>query len=49
MAALPRGLVMQACQTALRAEELATVRPFIWTLQRLTQAPESADICPLTP
>ena len=25
--ALPRGLVMQACQTALRAEELATVRP----------------------
>jgi len=47
--ALPRGLVMQACQTALRAEELATVRPFIWTLQRLTQAPESADVCPLTP
>jgi phospholipid/cholesterol/gamma-HCH transport system substrate-binding protein len=47
--ALPRGLVMQTCVTAQRAEELATVRPFIWTLQRLTQAPEAADICPLTP
>jgi phospholipid/cholesterol/gamma-HCH transport system substrate-binding protein len=46
---LPRGLVMQSCITALRAEELATVRPFIWTLQRLTNAPESAEICPLTP
>ena len=47
--ALPRGIVLQSCQTATRAEELATVRPFIWTLQRLTSAPESADICPLTP
>jgi phospholipid/cholesterol/gamma-HCH transport system substrate-binding protein len=46
---LPRGLVMQSCLTALRAEELALARPFIWTLQRLTQAPESAEICPLTP
>ena len=47
--ALPRGLVMQTCLTATRAEELALVRPFIWTLQRLTQAPESTDICPLDP
>jgi phospholipid/cholesterol/gamma-HCH transport system substrate-binding protein len=46
---LPRGLVMQSCLTALRAEELATVRPFIWTLQRLTNAPESSEICPLDP
>jgi phospholipid/cholesterol/gamma-HCH transport system substrate-binding protein len=44
---LPRGLILQSCLTALRAEELATVRPFIWTLQRLTNAPESAEICPL--
>jgi len=46
---LPRGLVMQSCLTALRAEELAVARPFIWTLQRLTNVPESGDICPLTP
>lgn len=44
-----RGLVMQSCNTAARAEELAIVRPFIWTLQRLTNVPESTDICPLTP
>jgi len=47
--ALPRGLVMQSCATAGQAETLALVRPFIWTLQRLTQAPESTDICPLNP
>ncbi len=47
--ALPRGLVMQSCLTALRAEELAIARPFIWTLQRLTNVPESSEICPLTP
>jgi phospholipid/cholesterol/gamma-HCH transport system substrate-binding protein len=46
---LPRGLVLQSCLTATRAEELAIARPFIWTLQRLTNAPESQDICPLTP
>mgnify|MGYP000209192834 CR=1 FL=1 len=44
-----RGLVMQSCLTAKRAEELAIVRPAIWTLQRLTNVPESTDICPLTP
>ena len=41
---LPRGLVMQSCLTALRAEELAVDRPFIWTLQRLTNVPESEQI-----
>jgi phospholipid/cholesterol/gamma-HCH transport system substrate-binding protein len=46
---LPRGLVLQSCVTALRAEELAVARPFIWTLQRLTNVPESSEICPLTP
>ena len=46
---LVRGLVMQSCITATRAEELAIVRPAIWTLQRLTNVPESTEICPLTP
>lgn len=47
--ALIRGLVLQSCITARRAEELAVARPFIWTLQRLTNVPESTEICPLTP
>ena len=47
--ALPRALVLQSCQTAREAERLASVRPFIWTLQRLTNAPESGEICPITP
>jgi phospholipid/cholesterol/gamma-HCH transport system substrate-binding protein len=46
---LPRGIVLQSCLTARRAEELAIGRPFIWTLQRLTNVPRVADICPLTP
>jgi phospholipid/cholesterol/gamma-HCH transport system substrate-binding protein len=46
---LIRGLVLQSCITARRAEELAVARPFIWTLQRLSNVPESAEICPLTP
>jgi phospholipid/cholesterol/gamma-HCH transport system substrate-binding protein len=46
---LPRGIVLLSCQTARRAEELALARPVIWTLQRLTNAPTSAEICPLTP
>lgn len=46
---LVRGVVMQSCITATRAEELAIARPFIWTLQRLTNVPESTEICPLTP
>ncbi len=46
---LVRGIVMQSCVTAQRAEELALARPFILTLQQLTNAPKSKDICPLTP
>jgi len=46
---LPRGTVLLSCLTARRAEELATSRPFIWTLQRLTNVPQSTEICPLTP
>jgi phospholipid/cholesterol/gamma-HCH transport system substrate-binding protein len=46
---LLRGIVLQSCVTARRAEELAIARPFIWTLQRLTNAPRSEVICPLTP
>lgn len=46
---LTRGLVLQSCITATRAEELAIARPFIWTLLRLTNVPEAAEICPLTP
>ena len=46
---IARGIVLQACVTAQRAEELALARPFILTLQQLTNAPKSKDICPLTP
>ncbi len=46
---LARGIVLQSCVTAQRAEELAVARPFILTLQQLTNAPKSKDICPLTP
>ena len=46
---LARGIVLQSCVTAQRAEELALARPFILTLQQLTNAPKSKDICPLTP
>ena len=44
---LPRGIVLQSCATAILAEALAIDRPFIWTLQRLTNVPESTVICPL--
>jgi phospholipid/cholesterol/gamma-HCH transport system substrate-binding protein len=46
---LPRGVVLQSCATADLAEILATDRPFIWTLQRLTNVPRSDVICPLDP
>ncbi len=46
---LPRAVVMQSCATAVRAEEQATVRPVIWTLQRYTNAPRSDVVCPLSP
>jgi phospholipid/cholesterol/gamma-HCH transport system substrate-binding protein len=46
---LPRGVVLQSCATARRAEELAIARPFIKTLQEYTNAPKSTVICPLDP
>ena len=46
---LARGIVMQSCATARQAETLAIARPFIWTLQRYTNAPKSEVICPLDP
>jgi phospholipid/cholesterol/gamma-HCH transport system substrate-binding protein len=46
---LRRGIVIQSCQTAQLAEGFAETRPFIRTLQQLTNVPESTVICPLTP
>jgi phospholipid/cholesterol/gamma-HCH transport system substrate-binding protein len=46
---LPRGLIMQSCATAKLAEGLASTRPFIWTLQRVTNVPESTEMCPFEP
>jgi phospholipid/cholesterol/gamma-HCH transport system substrate-binding protein len=46
---LPRGIVLQSCSTANIAEILATDRPFIRTLQQLTNVPQSTVICPLDP
>jgi phospholipid/cholesterol/gamma-HCH transport system substrate-binding protein len=44
---LRRGTVMMSCQTARLAETFASVRPFIRTLQQVTNVPESTTICPL--
>ena len=44
---LRRGIVLQSCQTATLAEGLAASRPFLRTLQQLTNVPSSATICPL--
>jgi phospholipid/cholesterol/gamma-HCH transport system substrate-binding protein len=44
---LRRGTVMMTCQTARLAETFASVRPFIRTLQQVTNVPESTTICPL--
>ena len=46
---LRRGIVLQNCLTATVAEGLAAERPFLRTLQQLTNVPESAEICPITP
>ena len=46
---LLRGIVLQSCATADLAETLAIARPFIRTLQQLTNAPQSDVICPLDP
>jgi len=46
---LRRGLVLQSCSTARLAEGLAAGRPFLRTLQQLTNVPQSDVICPLDP
>jgi phospholipid/cholesterol/gamma-HCH transport system substrate-binding protein len=46
---LRRGIVLQSCQTAQLAEGLAASRPFLRTLQQVTNVPDSTTICPLTP
>ena len=46
---LRRGLVLQSCQTAQLAEGFAESRPFIRTLQQVSNVPESTTICPITP
>ncbi|MEJ7875098.1 MAG: MlaD family protein [Solirubrobacterales bacterium] len=46
MGPLRRGIVLQGCFTAGNAEALASSRPFLRTLQLLTNVPESEDICP---
>ena len=44
---LRRGVVLQSCATAELAEGLAAERPFLRTLQQVTNVPESKVICPL--
>lgn len=44
-----RGIVLQSCQTAQLAEGLAASRPFLRTLQQITNVPASTTICPITP
>jgi phospholipid/cholesterol/gamma-HCH transport system substrate-binding protein len=39
-----RGLVLQSCQTAALAEGVASTRPFLRTLQQLTNVPTRAQI-----
>ena len=46
---LLRGAVMQACGTAVNAESFASARPFIRTLQQVTNVTPSTEICPLDP
>ena len=40
---------MQACGTAINAESFALARPFIRTLQQVTNVTPSTEICPLDP
>jgi phospholipid/cholesterol/gamma-HCH transport system substrate-binding protein len=51
MGPLIRGVVMFGCTTAGLAEGVATPRPFLRTLQQLTNVPSSADprVCPPFP
>jgi phospholipid/cholesterol/gamma-HCH transport system substrate-binding protein len=44
---LRRGTIMMSCQTAALAETFASVRPFIRTLQQITNVTPSSQICPV--
>lgn len=44
---LRRGTIMQNCQTAFNAETFSSVRPFIRTLQQITNVTPAKTICPL--
>jgi phospholipid/cholesterol/gamma-HCH transport system substrate-binding protein len=44
---LRRGAIMMTCQTAALAESFASSRPFIRTLQQITNVTPSEQICPL--
>jgi phospholipid/cholesterol/gamma-HCH transport system substrate-binding protein len=44
---LRRGLVLQTCSTAILAEGLASARPFLRTLQQVSNVPPSTTICPI--
>ena len=46
---LRRGIVLQSCGTADLAETFAEQRPFIRTLQQVTNVTESEEICPFDP
>jgi phospholipid/cholesterol/gamma-HCH transport system substrate-binding protein len=44
---LRRGAILQNCQTAFNAETFSSVRPFIRTLQQITNVTPADVICPL--
>jgi phospholipid/cholesterol/gamma-HCH transport system substrate-binding protein len=46
---LPRAAALQSCGTAELAESFTSVRPFLRTVQQVTNVPESQTICPLDP
>ncbi|MET0730606.1 MAG: MlaD family protein [Solirubrobacterales bacterium] len=46
---LARGSVLQSCNTAFLADSLTASRPYLRTVQQLTNVPASTVICPLDP
>ena len=46
---LARGSVLQSCNTAYLADSLTAGRPYLRTVQELTNVPASSLICPLDP
>ena len=46
---LRRGIVLQSCNTAVNAERFSAARPFIRTLQQITNVTPAATICPFEP